>query len=100
MIDHATIKRKTKKGSCTDRATTYFVPHAPQEGGDTEIEFGNGITMLAHAMANQINQGAQVPHALKSSSRVRNFTRMNPLEFYGSKVDEDPQEFIDEVYKC
>ncbi|MDV3190800.1 MAG: hypothetical protein Q8838_02735 [Candidatus Phytoplasma australasiaticum] len=24
---------------------------------------------------------------------------MNPPEFYGSKVDEDPQEFIDEVYK-
>ena len=24
---------------------------------------------------------------------------MNPPTFYGSKVDEDPQEFIDEVYK-
>ena len=24
---------------------------------------------------------------------------MNPLTFYGYKVDEDPQEFIDEVYK-
>ena len=24
---------------------------------------------------------------------------MNPTTLYGSKVDEDPQEFIDEVYK-
>ena len=24
---------------------------------------------------------------------------MNPPTFYGSKVEEDPQEFIDEVYK-
>ena len=24
---------------------------------------------------------------------------MNPPTFYGSKVDEEPQEFIDEVYK-
>ncbi|MDV3186358.1 MAG: retrotransposon gag domain-containing protein [Candidatus Phytoplasma australasiaticum] len=24
---------------------------------------------------------------------------MNPLKFHGSKVDENPQEFIDEVYK-
>ncbi|WMV54708.1 hypothetical protein MTR67_048093 [Solanum verrucosum] len=33
------------------------------------------------------------------ASRVTDFTRMNPPEFYGSKVEEDPQEFIDEVYK-
>lgn len=24
---------------------------------------------------------------------------MNPPTFYGSNIDEDPQEFIDEVYK-
>ena len=33
------------------------------------------------------------------SSRLRDFTRMNPPTFYGSKVEEDPQEFIDNVYK-
>ncbi|WMV46601.1 hypothetical protein MTR67_039986, partial [Solanum verrucosum] len=31
--------------------------------------------------------------------KVRDFTRINPTEFYCSKVEEDPQEFIDEVYK-
>ncbi|XP_069148088.1 uncharacterized protein [Solanum lycopersicum] len=30
---------------------------------------------------------------------LRDFSRMNPPTFYGSKVDEEPQEFIDEVYK-
>ncbi|XP_049391772.1 uncharacterized protein LOC125856302 [Solanum stenotomum] len=34
-----------------------------------------------------------------TSTRIREFRRMYPLEFHGSKVDEGPQEFIDEVYK-
>ena len=55
--------------------------------------------MLAQAMTNQINQGAQAPHTPTPASTVRDFMRMNPLDFNGSKVDEDPQEFIDEVYK-
>ncbi|WMV14190.1 hypothetical protein MTR67_007575 [Solanum verrucosum] len=32
------------------------------------------------------------------ASREWDFMRMNPLELYDSKVEEDPQEFIDEVY--
>ena len=33
------------------------------------------------------------------ASHLRGFSRMNSTTFYGSKVDEDPHEFIDEVYK-
>ena len=33
------------------------------------------------------------------ASRLRNFIRMNPPTVYESKVDKDPQEFIDEFYK-
>lgn len=33
------------------------------------------------------------------ASKVSDFTRMNPLKFYISKVEEVPQEFIDEVDK-
>ena len=32
-------------------------------------------------------------------SRLRNFTSMNPSMSYGSKANEDPQDFLDEVYK-
>ncbi|PHT30800.1 Carotenoid 9,10(9',10')-cleavage dioxygenase 1, partial [Capsicum baccatum] len=30
-----------------------------------------------------------------ASARIRGFTRMNPPSFFGSKSDEDPQEFLD-----
>ena len=32
------------------------------------------------------------------TSRLRDFVRMNPPMFLGSKVNEDPQEFLDGVY--
>lgn len=31
--------------------------------------------------------------------RIREFLRMNPPKFSGSKVEEDPNGFIEEVYK-
>ena len=34
-----------------------------------------------------------------TSSRLRDFTRMNPPTFYGSNIEEDTHEFIDEIYK-
>ncbi|KAH0650460.1 hypothetical protein KY284_030372 [Solanum tuberosum] len=40
-----------------------------------------------------------IPNVGTMTSRVRDFTRMNLLEFNGSKVKEYPQEFVDKVYK-
>lgn len=72
--------------------------HTPEEQ-PAHGELWDALTLLAQVMANQANQGAQAPHALTLASRVRDFMRMNPPEFNSSKVNEDPQEFIDEVYK-
>ncbi|TMX05622.1 hypothetical protein EJD97_014308 [Solanum chilense] len=38
-------------------------------------------------------------HVCNMASRLRDFTRMNRPTFYGSKVEEHPYEFIDEIYK-
>ncbi|WMV23165.1 hypothetical protein MTR67_016550, partial [Solanum verrucosum] len=33
------------------------------------------------------------------ASRLRDFVRMNPPIFLGSRIGEDPQGFLDEIYK-
>ena len=33
------------------------------------------------------------------ADRLRDFTRMNPPIFTGSKISEDPQDFVDGVHK-
>ena len=53
-------------------------------------------------MTAQANQDiAPRPHQQETTmaSRLRDFSQSNPPTFYGSKVDENPQEFIYEVYK-
>lgn len=39
------------------------------------------------------------PHVPNPVDGVGDFARMNPSKFYGSKIDEDAQEFIDKIYK-
>ncbi|WMV42006.1 hypothetical protein MTR67_035391 [Solanum verrucosum] len=53
-------------------------------------------------MTAQVNRQFMIPMSPSvgtAATRVSDFVRMNPLEFHGLKVDEDPQEFIKRTYK-
>ncbi|WMV08905.1 hypothetical protein MTR67_002290 [Solanum verrucosum] len=76
------------------------VPVVPPDITNGEIR--EGFLSLARAMTTQENRDVRPRvNAIENivALRLRDFTRMNPPTFFGSKVEEDPQNFIDEVFK-
>lgn len=68
----------------------------------TKVEFRNFFQVLSQTMMTKVNKKVLIPvnpNEGTEESRVTKFTRMNPPKFHCSNVEEDPQEFIDEVYK-
>ena len=60
------------------------------------------IQSLTQVMATHVLRDNRVqfnPNIRTTASGIRNFTRMNPPTFFGSKVEEDPQRFVDKVFK-
>ncbi|XP_049358616.1 uncharacterized protein LOC125823265 [Solanum verrucosum] len=58
------------------------------------------VTTQSRAMTAQANRdvGTYVnPNVNYTDFRLRDFVKMNPPKFLGSKVGEDPQEFVDEI---
>ena len=79
-----------------------YVPNDPPIGNASLEEFGASMTLLDQASTAQDNKGDFAPAnpiGGMGSTRVMEFLRMNPPEVYISKVEEEPNGFIDEVYK-
>ena len=60
------------------------------------------IHNLTQVLSTQVSKDSRVqvnPNSSTTTSRIRNFTRMNPLTFFGSKVEGNPKVFVDEVFK-
>ena len=72
----------------------------PPELSNRDIR--NALLALDRAVTTQVNLSL-VPRVyimeITMTSRLRDFVRMNPHMFLGYKVGEDPQEFLDGVYK-
>ena len=65
------------------------------------LQMAQAITTQAlpiTAQANMKDVPRENQHATTMVSRLRDFTKMNPSMFFGYKVDDDPQDFLDEVY--
>ena len=73
-------------------------PEDPLGEHISHAEFRATFTTLAQSMAAQTER-PPVISANPKAARVRDLTQMNPPSFHGSKSDEDPQEFIDQVQK-
>ena len=69
--------------------------------GNVNLEdFRTSMNMLAQAWTAQANREVVAnPIGGMRAYRMREFLRMNPSDFSVSKVEEDPNGFIDVVYK-
>lgn len=75
-------------------------PPMQQEEGVIHAEFRTTFTLLAQVLANKANREFSIPpQTPTSTTKAWDIMRMNPLEYHGSKVDEDPIEFLNEAYR-
>ncbi|WMV57767.1 hypothetical protein MTR67_051152 [Solanum verrucosum] len=68
----------------------------------SHVEFQAVFQVLAQDMTTQVGRevvSLMNPIVGMVAIKVRNFTMMNPSKFYGSKVEEDLQQFVEEIYK-
>ncbi|TMX03198.1 hypothetical protein EJD97_017733 [Solanum chilense] len=68
----------------------------------TNGEIREALLTLARALTTHVNRGIEPRVNIVESTmtyRLRDFVRMHPPIFLGSTVGQDPQEFLDGVYK-
>lgn len=78
-------------------------PQVPiEEEVMSNVEIRAVIHSLTQVLATQVARDSMVkvnPKSSTTTSMIIDFTRTNPPTFFGSKVEEDPQGFVDEVFK-
>ena len=75
-------------------------PQVPiEEGAMSNVEIRDAIHSLTQLLATQSCRVQVNPNSSTTISRIRDFARMNPPTFFFSKMEEDLQGFIDEVFK-
>lgn len=97
-VEEENVNQRVPQGNQAPQSNQ--APVDPSAMSNDEVK--STFQMLAHPLEAQANSyiGHHVnPNMSTVASRLRDFGRMNPHEFLGSKVEEDPQRFIDEVSK-
>ena len=67
------------------------------QGEVTNVDFRDAIKLLRQVVTNQVGQQRGARQELIDTPRIREFFRMNPLSFSGSRTSEDLEKFIDEL---
>ena len=106
IANAVTIPQENRNAAEVQATANDQVPVNPSAMIDGEVraalfQMSQAITTQAQALTAQANMEVAPRDQYVSivASRLRDFTRMAPPKYFGSKVDEDLQDFLDEVYK-
>ncbi|TMX05318.1 hypothetical protein EJD97_024694 [Solanum chilense] len=65
----------------------------------TQLMMAQAQVVTNHFLSQGNQRGRPQPNVSTPTSRIRDFMKMNPPTFHGTKVEEDPQSFIYEIFK-
>ncbi|WMV07929.1 hypothetical protein MTR67_001314 [Solanum verrucosum] len=75
------------------------VPEVQPQGEVTNTEFRDAIRMLSQMVTNQARNRRCNQQDVADTSSIHEFFRMNPPDFTGSSVTENPENFVEELQK-
>nr|XP_009768544.1 PREDICTED: uncharacterized protein LOC104219547 [Nicotiana sylvestris] len=93
------------EGTTIPPVDTFVPPRAPaSESGIFDGDISGAIKMLTQLVASQAHRSNIVPSSSSqqgdsTSSRVNKFLQLDHPVFTGANLEEDPQDFIDEMHK-